>query len=286
MPNLSGPFIGSEALASGALSRDQLRRRYTRVHPDVYLPSHMGEPTLTDRIEAAWLWSGREGIVAGVAAAAMHGALWVDRKAPIELIHRNPRPPSGVVSRRDLVLSSEIITIDELAVTSAARTGFDLGRRGRLAVAVARVDALMRATGVNAGDMAAVAARHRHTRGIRQLDKVLELADPGAQSPKESWLRLVLVEAGLPRPQTQIPVADDDGIVFAYLDLGWADMKVAVEYDGDHHRTDRDQYVKDIRRREKLEAMGWIIITVVAGDRAPLIVARVRNALDRRLSVR
>lgn len=282
MPNLSGPFIGSEALASGALRRDELRRRYTRVHPDVYLPKHIGEPTLTDRVEAAWLWSRRQGIVAGVAAAALHGARWVDRDAPVELIHRNPRPPAGVVSRRDTVLASEITTIGDIAVTSAARTGFDVGRRGHLTAAVARVDALMRATGVTVADMGAVAARHRHTRGVRQLDRVLQLADPGAQSPKESWLRLVLINAGLPRPLSQIPVADDGGIVFAYLDLGWADEKVAVEYDGDHHRMDRDQYVKDIRRREALEALGWIIITVVAGDHASAIVARVRNALERR----
>lgn len=48
---------------------------------------------------------------------------------------------------------------------------------------------------------------------------------------------------------------------------------VAVEYDGDHHRSDRHQYVKDIRRRERLERQGWIIITVVAEDRPAEIVA-------------
>ena len=54
----------------------------------------------------------------------------------------------------------------------------------------------------------------------------------GAQSPKETWLRLVLIQAGLPRPQTQIPVYDEFGEVIAYLDMGWEDVKVAVEYDG------------------------------------------------------
>ncbi len=52
-------------------------------------------------------------------------------------------------------------------------------------------------------------------------------------------------------------------------------------YDGDHHRTDRYQYVKDIRRRELLERMGWIIITIVAEDRPADIIRRVRDAFAR-----
>jgi very-short-patch-repair endonuclease len=73
-----------------------------------------------------------------------------------------------------------------------------------------------------------------------------------------------------------------DGIPIAYLDLGWEDHLVAVEYDGDHHRTDRRQYVKDIRRIEMLERMGWIVVRVVAEDRPGAILRRVRGALEAR----
>lgn len=274
-------FIGSEVLAAGLLSRDQLRRRYTRVHPDVYLPSHIGEPTLAERTHAAWLWSGRRGIVAGLAAAALHGARWVDRDAAVELVHANPRPPAGIRTRRDLLLGGETCALGEMTLTSVARTGFDIGRQGSLIASVARVDALLQATGTPLAALADTAARHRHTRGLRQFEKVLQLADPAAQSPRESWLRVVLVRAGLPRPRSQIPVADGDGLVFAYLDLGWPESMVAVEYDGDHHRADRAQYVKDIRRRERLAELGWTVITVVAGDRAADVVSRVRDALER-----
>ena len=61
--------------------------------------------------------------------------------------------------------------------------------------------------------------------------------------------------------------------------MGWHDRMVAVEYDGDQHRTDRRQYVKDIRRIEMLERMGWIIVRVVAEDRPADILRRVRAAL-------
>jgi very-short-patch-repair endonuclease len=57
-----------------------------------------------------------------------------------------------------------------------------------------------------------------------------------------------------------------------------------VEYDGEQHRVDRWQYIKDIRRREELERLGWIVIRVVAGDRPADIVRRVRDALASRAS--
>ncbi|BBN46057.1 hypothetical protein MOKP45_13090 [Mycobacterium avium subsp. hominissuis] len=68
----------------------------------------------------------------------------------------------------------------------------------------------------------------------------------------------------------------------AYLDMGWEDLKVAVEYDGDHHRSDRRQYGWDIRRSEMLQRLGWIVVRVVAGDRPADIIARVREARARR----
>jgi very-short-patch-repair endonuclease len=65
----------------------------------------------------------------------------------------------------------------------------------------------------------------------------------------------------------------------AFLDMGWEEFKVAVEYDGDHHRKDRRQYVKDIARIRMLEEMGWIIIRVIAEDRPAEWLARVEAAL-------
>jgi very-short-patch-repair endonuclease len=64
--------------------------------------------------------------------------------------------------------------------------------------------------------------------------------------------------------------------------MGWEEVKVAVEYDGDQHRSDRQQYVKDIRRLAALESRGWIVIRVIAEDHSADVVNRVRNALARR----
>ncbi|MBS2079812.1 hypothetical protein KCQ60_24165, partial [Mycobacterium tuberculosis] len=80
------PFIGSEELASGSLSRHQLRMSYRAVFPNVYVPTHAEVP-LELRIRAAWLWSGRRAVIGGAAAAALHGAQWIPDNVPVELIH-------------------------------------------------------------------------------------------------------------------------------------------------------------------------------------------------------
>lgn len=232
------PVVGSEELASGRLNRHRLRVAYRPVFPNVYLPAQV-EPTLPLRIRAAWLWSGRTAVIAGAAAAAMHGAAWIPDAVPIELIHHNTRAPDGVLIRRDGLCPGETQICDGLAVTTPERTAFDIGRRGAVCLAVVRIDSIARATGFKVDDVLRMAGAHPRSPGLRRLEAALGLVDPGAQSPRESYLRLLLIDAGLPRPQTQVPVPGADGLPVAYLDMGRPEWMVAVEYDGDHHRTDR-----------------------------------------------
>lgn len=272
------PFIGSEALARGVMNRHRLRTQYRAVMPNVYL-SARAEPALEKRIAAAWLWSKGQSVIAGAAAARLHGAKWIPDDVPIEVVYTNTRPPQGVLTRRYVLLDGEAQNMDGRLVTTAERTAFDIGRRGAIHSAVARLDALAAATGFKVDDVLAVAKRHPGSPGVRRLETALELVDPGAQSPRESYLRLLLVEAGFPRPQTQIPVLGDDGIPVAYVDLGFAEYQIAIEYEGEHHQTDRPRYVKDIRRLELLDRKGWIVIRIVAEHRRADIVRRVREAM-------
>jgi hypothetical protein len=139
----------------------------------------------------------------------------------------------------------------------------------------------MHATPFSNEDVLLLGKRYQGARGLRRLRAALPLIDGGAASPKETWLRLLLIDAALPIPTTQIPVVDGYWPV-AFLDLGWEQFKVAAEYDGDHHRTDRRQYAKDQRRLRKLEAFGWLVVRVIAKDKPDDIVRRVRAALRRR----
>lgn len=274
---MTEPFIGTEALEAGLLNRYQLGRDYRVVAPNIYADRRTALST-RQRSAAAWLWSGRDGVIAGIAASALHGARWVGDDVPIELISTKIRAPTGVITRRDRLLDDELTRIDGLPVTSAERTSFDLGRRGLIGQAVARLDALARATGFNADDVLALAGRHPHVRGLRQLERALELSDPGAQSPKETWLRLMLVHAGFPTPQTQIPVFGPDGYPQYFLDMGWEELMLAVEYEGMQHA---ESLGYDISRSDYIDRIGWTTVRVAAGHRRSDIIARVGRHWDR-----
>lgn len=278
LPRMAEPFVGSEAIAGGVLTKSQLSTRYTRLFPDIYVGRDV-ELSAELRAKAGWLWTGRRGVVAGFSAAALYGSKWVGDARSVELLHDNRRRPPGIQIHGDRIGQDEIEAVAGMPVTSPIRTALDFGCWYPTMTAVAGIDALARATGIKASDVQALALRYRGRRGISRARRAVDLFDAGAQSPKESWLRVVLVQAGLPRPHTQIPVSDEFGDEFAYLDMGWEDVKVAVEYDGEQHRTDQRQYRWDIRRSEMLERRGWIIVRVVAGERPESVVSRVRAAL-------
>ena len=270
-------FIGSEAFAAGTVSKYDLRARYRRVLPDVYIAK--GAPlSLRDRTVAAWLWSRRRGVISGVAASALHGARWVDDDAVIELNWPGRKSPPGVTARNETLLDAEISSRAGVSVTSIPRTAFDLARRGPSGQAVERLDALAAVTNFAVQDVLDIAANHPHVKGLQRVRGLLEQVDAGAQSPRETWLRLLLIEAGLPRPETQIPVTRLDGYSHYFLDMGWRDVMVAVEYDGEQHRVDRNIYRDDLARSEYIAHVGWRRIRVIAGHRKTDIVRRVRQA--------
>jgi very-short-patch-repair endonuclease len=278
MEMLDSPFIGSEAIHhNGALRKHELRARYRAEFPDVYAPKDV-VLALPQRARAAWLYSHRKGIIAGLTASALHGAKWVDDDLPIELIWSNARRPRGLRTYDMRLHSNEFVDLGEMRITTVERTAFDIGRRGRLDDAVARLDALGNATGFKAADVLAVIDRHRGARGLRRLRAALDLYDSGAESPKETWLRLLVIRAGYPRPRTQIPVLSPDGRRWYYLDMGWEDLKLATEYDGEHHRNDPQQFAYDILRSEDLEVLGWTRIRVVKANRSADVLRRLDRA--------
>ncbi|OBH86677.1 hypothetical protein [Mycobacterium scrofulaceum] len=278
---MTAPFLGSEARASGEVTRHALRTRFVGIYPDVYVPSG-SDVTATMRARAAWLWSRRRALIAGHSASALHGARWVDDGAPAQLLYQHRRPPPGIHTWLDRVAPDEIQLVDGMWATTPSRTAFDLARRNPIGRAVAAIDALARATRLDTAEVELLAERYKGHRNVRRARQALELVDAGAESPRETWLRLLLINAGYPRPQTQIPVYGAYGELVAVLDMGWEDINLAVEYEGDHHRTERRQFNRDIARYEALSDLGWIVIRVTADDTQGGILHRVAAAWARR----
>ncbi len=85
---MESPFVGTDVLRARTLTDHELRRSCTRVYRNVYVRRGV-ELSAQSRAVAAWLWSGKEAVVAGNSAAALLGAKWVDARAPAELITRS-----------------------------------------------------------------------------------------------------------------------------------------------------------------------------------------------------
>ncbi|WP_367400617.1 endonuclease domain-containing protein [Arthrobacter sp. PsM3] len=113
--------------------------------------------------------------------------------------------------------------------------------------------------------------------------QALELIRPGSDSAPETFLRLALTDAGLPEPELQLKIMPGDPYSPA-ADLGYRRQRVAIQYDGGHHRT-REQQSRDNRRDESFNAAGWRYFKFNADDLADDFrgaVRRVRLSLHGR----
>lgn len=111
---------------------------------------------------------------------------------------------------------------------------------------------------------------------------LLDLATGKAESPPESVLRLIVVEAGFPVPEPQHEIAAIDGRKLYVFDMAWPSRQVALEYDGFAAHEDRREY--DLERDQRMAGRGWVTIRAAAADlRDPSrLLAELRTAFDRR----
>jgi hypothetical protein len=98
--------------------------------------------------------------------------------------------------------------------------------------------------------------------GAARLRKALKLIRPGAASRPETWARLTLLDAGLPEPVLDLDVYDGRGVFVGCVDLAYPELRIAIEYEGDQHRTDPRQWQRDIEKHERLADLGWRVVRV------------------------
>lgn len=272
------PFIGSEAVANGTLTRGQLRWNYRAIHPNVYVAKDQ-RTTFPDRTVAAWLWTGRTAVVAGRAAAYVHGVHRVTDATPIELIGRHTRRRAGIVMREERLDDDEILGRDAMRVTTPERTAVDLGRQLPRDVAVELLDVLARTACLTGVDLDPLLERHRGTRGISAARVALGLMDAGSQCPEETRMRLLLNDFGLPRPRTDIIVSD--GRQFARIGMGWDDVELGVSF-LPPDSTGVAAAIQALSRHEMVQRIGWTEVGFASLTQGRRIACRVRDELRRR----
>lgn len=204
---------------------------------------------------------------------------------PDERLHVSAVPPAreprteGVVGHRTMVPSDGITLLADLPIATRVETWAQLGSLIPFEDLVAAGDwALSRGDSISDLDEAARRARRR---GAVALREALEFVRPGAESPRETAVRLVLVQAGLPEPELNWTLCTAHGVFVARLDMAFPDQRVAVEYDGRQHAA-ADQFRRDADRWRAIADEGWTLIRILAHHLdTPMqhIVAPVRHAL-------
>jgi len=281
---LSGPLTRAGAQAAG-ITHWQLRHRdVVRLSRDTYLPRALvGD--LSVRVHAVLLTAPEPAVVSHASAAALWGvAIPLDAGGPE--IHLTVPTGSAVRARGDRRIhrsplsDGDVTTLSGVPVTTPGRTWRDLAGVLEPAALLAVSDQLLRRCCTRA-DLARQLAGRPTGRGSARCRDVLPVADPRAESPMESVLRWLLHEAGLPAPELQYVVRDGAGAFLGRADLAWPDRRVLVEFDGDLHR-ERDVFVNDVRRQNRLIAAGWTVLRFTSADvlgRPQDVVAGVRRAL-------
>ena len=142
--------------------------------------------------------------------------------------------------------------------TSPLRTAYDLARLDDRVEAVVGVDRLANAHRFNPDLLLHFGAHYRGARGNDRIPEVLARATPYAGSPMETRLRLLIVDAGLPRPQVQWVVQDELARTAVWLDLAWPEYKIGIEYEGEVHATP-EVVLRDAGRYTRLVDRDWRI---------------------------
>ncbi|WBB98064.1 DUF559 domain-containing protein [Solwaraspora sp. WMMA2080] len=289
------PFSGSRAIAAGLITRRMLNGpHWRRILPDVYV--HEGSYRPEDH--RMWCVAAAARLPPGAAIHELSAAfLWgidlLPLRGPRQTVvpvhvalpktaRPDPHPRIRYASRT--LTPDDITSLSGLPLTTEVRTAFDLGRSLPRAAALGALDAFLHRRLVTRNSLAAYIDTRSGLRGLLQVRDLLALAEPLSESPMESRLRLLLHDAGLPKPTPQYRVkapSAGKGRFVARVDLAYPQWRIAIEYEGDHHR-ERAAFRKDVYRFNALREAGWIALRFTADDvlrRKEQVTQKVRRAI-------
>ncbi len=189
----------------------------------------------------------------------------------------------GVTGRALTVEASDIVEVEGIRCSSPLRTWAELAEALDVGALTAISDRLLsrRDPLATRADLERMHRRFLGGRGSRRRRLAVDFADDRAESPRESELRVLLIQAGLPVPESNVEIFDGHRFV-ARVDLLYRDARLVIEYDGDYHRDPR-QWSRDQSRRAELESLGYRVTVVTARDfDAPhALLMRIRRLLAR-----
>lgn len=250
-----------EGLATGVLAQPW---RGVLIHA----ADSLNLPTLA---QAALIHVGQPAALSGATSLALHGI----SAAVGPVIHlsvppaKRARSKPGLVVHRAEYQPSDVVELDGLPAFSLDLALADYLCDGDERTAFAAVDQAMaglppdhsRTLRKNVRDRL---VDRRDRRGIHRGQMLLALATGKAESPPESILKLIVVEAGFPVPEVQFEITAVDGRRLYVLDIAWPELRIALEYDGFAAHEERQE--SDAQRDARMAGRGWTTIRATAAD--------------------
>lgn len=277
--------VATSAQILDILSRRAMQRRLgngelSKVWPGIYCLGDVDDAT---RLRGLDLRAGEPVAICLATAAAAHG---FDTEGVADLHVLNPvghllRDSDGlVVHRRD---GAPLTLVGGRPATTPAWTAVEVARSLRRPRALATLDAALRTGSCDRRQLHSAAGQQAARRGIVKVRELIPYANPLAESPMESEVRLVMLDSGLPMPVLQHEIIDRDRRLWR-VDFAWPDRLVAVEYDGFDWHSRPEDFRRDRRKRAALQEMGWQVISIVADDvrrDGRGMIRRIETALER-----
>lgn len=176
------------------------------------------------KIRGAVAVGGNGRVVSHESAAALHGIPLL--RPDMTTVHftssKTGRTGDKIHIHRDNLPDEQVMSVDNVRVTTPARTVADVARLGTFEQAVCCLDSGLR-SGITHAEIQAVVASSIKMKGIRQLRQALSMADARSESVGESFSRATMIAVGLPLPDLQVTILDGDGRFVARGDFGWDD---------------------------------------------------------------
>lgn len=191
--------------------------------------------------------------------------------------YRAPRR-INVVGHRASVVGNEWMRSAGFAHSTAARAWIELASTSAtLEESIVAGDFVVRARETRRGfrplatmqELRDAAEQCVDRRGSHLVSEALGAIRERVDSPKETQLRLLLIRAGCPELVVNEPILDATGRVIVQPDLRLRGFRITLDYEGDHHRTSRRQWMRDIQRFRQLAGEEMVGLRVAAADLEP-----------------
>jgi len=198
-------------------------------------------------------------VVSHHTSAELHG-LDLLSQAPVLSISRPPAVGSRSAKPGVLVHAAELPAGHVggrfgVPCTTVPRTVVDLARELEFRDGVVVADSALRQRLTSKKELRQVLAECPRWPGVSRAASVVEFADGLAESVLESIARVAFRDLGLPAPELQVPITDEEFI--GRVDFLWRRFRTIAEVDGALKYDDRARARAQLRRDKRLRAAGY-----------------------------